>query len=282
MRSPASRASYSASLFVLVKFNRRSYVNSTPLGLIRTKPALNPLLFDAPSVKGVHLSTSSLFGNLGGNQKNSLVGVLTGAFDKKSARTCPFMVFLSSNTAFTASVAAATYTYSVSSFTGVVSNDNSTMTFSSLGTPFLRFQSSGDFMSVIALVFFGLARIPSERLSNVLAMSAIRTFSSLLLMTVSSTYASSACLGSCRTQFSLCRPEPSTPDGIPYTHLERICFPLLLPADPGAYSAESSRWCNVLSLYYSHTICLDFLSWVGAALALVAAGSAVVLRLIFP
>ncbi|GKA76587.1 hypothetical protein Tco_0783048 [Tanacetum coccineum] len=85
--SLASRASYSASLFMLVKFNRRAYVNSTPLGLIRTKPAPDPLLFDAPSVKRVHFSTTSLFFTLAGNQKNSSVGVPTGDSDKKSART---------------------------------------------------------------------------------------------------------------------------------------------------------------------------------------------------
>nr|GEY84141.1 hypothetical protein [Tanacetum cinerariifolium] len=50
------------------------------------------------------------------------------------------------------------------------------------------------------------------RLSNVSTMSSIRTFSSLLLMTMSSTYASSMCLGSYRTQFFLRHPAPSALD----------------------------------------------------------------------
>nr|GEX88327.1 reverse transcriptase domain-containing protein [Tanacetum cinerariifolium] len=82
----------------------------------------------------------------------------------------------------------------------------------------ISFKVRGDCISTIALVFFGLARIPSEvtmyprnfpsstsneyflgfnfmlilhRLSNVSMIFAIRTFSSLLLMTISSMYATS-------------------------------------------------------------------------------------------
>nr|GEX38975.1 reverse transcriptase domain-containing protein [Tanacetum cinerariifolium] len=50
---PGNNASYSASLFVLLKFRWRAYLYYAPLGPMSTRRALKPLLFDAPSVRSV-------------------------------------------------------------------------------------------------------------------------------------------------------------------------------------------------------------------------------------
>ncbi|GKB03038.1 hypothetical protein Tco_0831127 [Tanacetum coccineum] len=100
IRRPASRASYSASLSVLVKLSRRAYVNSTLLGLMSTNPAPDPLLFEASSANKVHLLISSWFGDPAGSRKNSSGCVPAGASDKKSANTCPFIALLGSYSIF--------------------------------------------------------------------------------------------------------------------------------------------------------------------------------------
>ncbi|KAI3802011.1 hypothetical protein L1987_30133 [Smallanthus sonchifolius] len=52
---PASKASFSASLLVLGKSNRRAYVNSFPSEFTRTKPAPEPSMLEAPSTYSIHV-----------------------------------------------------------------------------------------------------------------------------------------------------------------------------------------------------------------------------------
>nr|GEU73889.1 hypothetical protein [Tanacetum cinerariifolium] len=49
--NPDNSASYPASLLVLSKLSLKSYVYFVLIGLMRTKPALHPLVLDVPSIE---------------------------------------------------------------------------------------------------------------------------------------------------------------------------------------------------------------------------------------
>ncbi|GJZ63847.1 hypothetical protein Tco_0620268 [Tanacetum coccineum] len=196
---PASSASYSASLLVVLNSNLMAYVYSFPYGLTSIRFALEPSELEAPSVNNFHPFSGSGYFLLA---SSSFVPSYSfeGVSARKSASICPLTEFLPLNSILCSPNSIAHLAIRLN-FSGLLPLVVPLKALSFFERPRQPPLSIGAFfrLSEIAFTFEGLAFIPflvdcSEPIENFLDSS--KHFSSTLLFMTMSSALTSMCLPS--------------------------------------------------------------------------------------